>query len=549
MITIGALLAFSACNDDFLDSEPIVDQTAEGYFQTPKNALEGLTGCYNGLVLDEWTNAHMIPTIASDEAFAGGGQGEATSDVPYGWDEFEEAGNRNQNAAIWANRYTAIYRCNSFLENLEGVNWGEDDNLAIQYEAEARFLRAYYYFDLVRFFENVPLVTSAEVNNTKQADPADVFEQIAEDLKFAAENLEGIPYSDMSSNDYGHATRWAAESMMGRVFLYYTGRYNQEDLAGVVSESEVIDYLEDVIQNSGHDLVDDFENLWPVSSVSGEGEYVGEDNVETVFAIKYSWGPSAEGRGNNRWLINYGLRWHDGTPAPYSWGWGQGTVSEKYWSDVYDDGDTRKSASILSVEEELNNQVANIDDDGNVTYNEFDHTQWADYTGYFNKKYIPLVTSMDDFTELPISKDPNNNAQYDQFQDWVVIRYADVLLMAAELQLGTAKADEYVQQVRARAFDDPDMEVSGVTMEEIREERQREFFFEGIRYWDLMRYGQDIASQEINTTEVVLEGGEEKTKDIVFDTSKEGFFQIPWDQIDLSYEDGEYYLEQNPGWE
>jgi hypothetical protein len=62
------MLIFSACKESFLDSDPITTQTAEGYFQTPKNALEGLTGCYNGLILDEWTNLFMITTVASDEA-------------------------------------------------------------------------------------------------------------------------------------------------------------------------------------------------------------------------------------------------------------------------------------------------------------------------------------------------------------------------------------------------------------------------------------------------------------------------------------------------
>jgi hypothetical protein len=127
----------------------------------------------------------------------------------------------------------------------------------------------------------------------------------------------------------------------------------------------------------------------------------------------------------------------------------------------------------------------------------------------------------------------------------VIIRFADVLLMAAEL--GSANAQTYLDRVRDRAFGDVTHRVP-VSEDAIRNERRAEFAFEGIRYWDLLRYGSDVAAQEINTTEVVLEGGVEKTKNIIFDTEKDGLFQIPSDQIDLSLQDGEYYLIQNSGW-
>jgi hypothetical protein len=490
---------------------------------------------------------YMSTMIASDEAFAGGGQGEAGSGVPYGWDEFKEAGNLNQNADMWKHRYTSIFRCNSFLENIGTVNWGEQTSLAVQYEAEARFLRAMYYFDLVRLFGNIPLITSSKVVNTKQAAPAEVYALIANDLKLAIENLPATAYNQINTTDYGHATKWAAEALLARVFLFYTGRYNQTDLAGIVNKTEALAYAEDVITSSGHDLIPEFKNLWPVSTISGTGTYAGEDNKETVFAIKYTWGSGWGGLGNNRWLISMGLRWHDGTPAPYSWGWGQATISKKYWFNVFEDGDKRKTASVLSVAEELLDSVSTKDAAGIVdhTGKAFNSAQFADYTGYFNKKYIPLCTSMSDFTEFPKSLYASNNAQYDQSQDWVLIRYADVLLMAAEL--GSSNATNYLDKIRDRAFGDQAHRIA-VTTDNIRKERQRELAFEGVRYWDLLRYGSSFAAQEINTSEIVSEGGLPKTKNIVYDMEKDGLFQIPWDQIDLSEENGVKYLEQNPGW-
>lgn len=545
---IAALLGVVSCSEAFLDNEPITTQTAQGYFQTPKNALEGLTGCYNGLILDSWTNLYFISTIASDEAFAGGGQGEASSGTPFGWDEFKEAGALNQNTDIWSHRYTAIFRCNSLLENLSSVNWGENEALAARYEAEARFLRAFYYFDLVRFFGNVPLITSSVVDiKTPQAHPDSVYTLIAGDLKFAVDNLPDTPYDNISSTEYGHATKWAAESLLTRVFLFYTGRYSQTSLVGLVSKEEALAYVEDVINNSGHDLVPEFKNLWPVSSINGTGTYAGEDNEETVFAIKYTWG-SHFNRGDNQWLISMGLRWHDGTPYPYSWGWGQATVTKKLGESVFEPGDLRRATTVISIADELQNSTSTINADGTVnpTGASFNANQFADYTGYFNKKYVPLtVLTADGFVEYPKSLNESNNAQVDQLQDWVVIRFADVLLMAAEL--GSPNAQTYLDKIRDRAFGDQEHRVA-VSVENIRKERQRELALEGIRYWDLLRYGSSVAAQEINITEVVKEGGVNKTKNIVFDTQKNGLFQIPSDEIDKSVIDGVEYLMQNPGW-
>ncbi len=552
---VAAVFSAVSCSESFLDNQPITTQTAQGYFQTPKNALEGLTGCYNGLLLDGWANLYFISTIASDEAFAGGGQGEASSGVPFGWDEFKEGGALNQNTDIWKNRYTGIFRCNSLLENLSTVNWGDNTSLSKQYEAEARFLRAYFYFDLARFFGKVPLITTSVVDiKTKQADPKEVYALIAADLKFAIENLPATSYGATGSAPSGHATKWAAESLLTRVFLFYTGRYSQADLVGEVTKDQALAYVEDVIANSGHGLISEFKNLWPVSTISGTGTYAGEDNKETVFAIKYTWG-SHWNAGNNKWLISMGLRWHDGNPYPYSWGWGQAIITKKYGEGVYEAGDLRKMSTVISVADELKNSTSTIDPNSgtiNPTGAPFNANQFADYTGYFNKKYVPLSVPKVDkntgkykFFEFPLSIEDSNSAQVDQAQDWVIIRFADVLLMAAEL--GSPNAQKYLDEIRDRAFGDQTHRVT-ISIDNIRKERQRELALEGIRYWDLLRYGSNVAAQEINTSEVVKEGGVNKTKNIVFDTQKDGLFQIPRDEIDKSVIDGVEYLVQNPGW-
>src|SRR5690606_352388 len=164
----------------------------------------------------------------------------------------------DQNAGIWTKYYRGIYRSNVILSQLENVEWGDEQELKAQYEAEAKFLRAYYYFDLVRVFENVPLVTKPLEPgefSVPQANPDSVYHLIAEDLKFAIENLPAITYQSMNASDYGRVTKWAAESLMGRVFLFYTDYYEKSDLVGVVNQQQAQGYIDDVIDNSGHGLV------------------------------------------------------------------------------------------------------------------------------------------------------------------------------------------------------------------------------------------------------------------------------------------------------
>ena len=105
---------------------------------------------------------------------------------------------------------------------MDQIDWEGDNQLKAQYESEARFIRAYMYFDLMRLFGHVPLLTEPSTENIPQAAPEEVYKVIAEDLSFASENLEAAPYTSVES---GRVTKWAAKSMLARVYLYYTGYY------------------------------------------------------------------------------------------------------------------------------------------------------------------------------------------------------------------------------------------------------------------------------------------------------------------------------------
>lgn len=516
IISAIVITIFAACSKSFLDQSPVDQQTDASFYKTPTQALQALVSVYNQLEIGDYDNIHLVSELASDDCFGGGG----TSDLTWKqWDRFQEAS--NMNLGIWQKYYTGIYRANVLLSKLDGVNWGTDSTLKTQYAAEARFLRAYFYFDLVRMFGNIPVTTSPlnpSEYNTPQVAPAEVYKLIAEDLQFAATNLPATAYSAIPSTDYGRVNKWAAEALIGRVFLYYTGYYNQTDLAGVITKADAITHLDNVINAGGYGLVDSFPRLWQ-SSLS---RFVGEDNKETVWSIKFTY----KGLGNwnqhngNRMQVDIGIRGQ--ILGPYYQGWGAGTVSSKLY-EAYSGADTRKASTIVSIADENLTAYALKDQ--------------AQYTGYFWKKYTPMKEGN------PVDK--GGDLQIDNYYDNVVIRFADVLLMAAELNLdggSLSKAQDYYNRVRDRAFLNttnrktltPDAAGKNLIMEE----RRLELALEGHRYWDLLRQGMSVAKAAIDNND-----GNGQFN-VNFRTETLGLFKIPEQEINLSNS----AYKQNPGW-
>lgn len=522
VIVLMVLLAFGACNKSFLDAEDVTQATEQNFYKTPDDAFKALVGAYDGLqaVWAEGISFPVASEILSDNAFGGTGNSDG-----YGYqmlDEFDKArspSDMNLFGANWSAYYSALYRINVLLSKMDQIEWDGDEALRAKYEGEARFLRAYLYFDMVRLWENIPLLTEPSAENVPQAHPDEVYTVIAEDLKFASANLAGATFVAQSPSS-GRVTKWAAQSLLARVFLFYTGYYGKSDLAGI-SKSEVLSGLEEVINSSGHDLVSNFENLWPAASVKN---YVGEDNIETVFAIKYTFTSDYDGNTDgNHWLVMLGMR--EQWSFPYGNGWGGGTVNPKLWN-AYGVNDTRRVASIISI----------VDEGINFTKK----ANQREYTGYYNKKYTPTVD--EEGNSIAVSNGAVN-FMIGQFQDYVSIRFSDVLLMAAEL--GSTNAQQYFDKVRRRAYQDA-FSALGVSPANILKERQLEFAFEGHRYWDLLRQGIEVAASTIAESTVVENGGSATTKTISASKIQEtrGIQQIPYSQVTLS----SGVLKQNAGW-
>ncbi|MBS2099371.1 RagB/SusD family nutrient uptake outer membrane protein [Carboxylicivirga linearis] len=532
IMALSALL-FSSCSD-FLDSEPITEITEENFYRTKADAEQAIVGCYDGVqALYAYGIAFpVLSEVVSDNCFGGVGN---TDGYNYQvLDEFDintSAGEVDILNDTWIGYYKAIYRMNMLLSKMEQIDWEGDEEYKTNIEAQARFLRAYCYFDMVRLWERVPLLTEPMSGNIPQSPADSTYKVIAEDLKYVAEYGSDIV-------EAGRVNQYAGKALLGRVFLFYTGYYEKDNLVGVVDKDYVLAGLEDVVGNSSYGLVDEYKNLWPAASSevneAGDGletTYAGKDNMETIFAIKYNITSDYNGNTDgNHWLVMLGLRDASSTLyPPYGQGWGACTVLPELFTS-YAEGDLRRDASIISI---------------NGEGLEFDNGGQREFTGYTNKKYTPMASPyVDDDGSIQVGQLPvihgGTNFMIGQFQDYVVMRYADVLLMAAEL--GSANADNYLNQVRSRAG----LTAVSATQSNIMRERRYEFAFEGIRYWDLLRQGVNTAADVISIDTKVQNGGVETSKVILESKIVEckGLQQIPQYQITRS----SGVLTQNAGW-
>ncbi|MFL1013212.1 RagB/SusD family nutrient uptake outer membrane protein [Flavisericum labens] len=513
------LLTLGSCS---LETEPLTQVTDSNFYSTTDDAFSALVGCYDGLQIATGgiggLSFPVASEVLSDDCFGGVGNADG-----FGFQAVDEFDKSRSPADVdlfnynWVTYYKALYRCNVFLSKLDQIDWGGDDELRNTYESETRFIRAYLYFEMARLWGNVPLLTEPTSENVPQASPEELYAVIAQDLAFASDNLPSVAYSSVES---GRVTKWAAKALLARVYLFYTGYYGASDLAGIINQVQALGHLEDVINLSGHGLVDDYATLWPAASIEN---YVGENNKEVVFGIKYTYTSDYNGNTDgNHWMVMFGMR--EFTSYPYGNGWGV-TVNPKLW-DAFDENDTRRTASIISI------------DDEEIPFDKIENQR--EYTGYYNKKYSPMS---DEDGNSAVTAFGVTDFQINQFQDYVVMRYADVLLMAAEL--GSPNAQSYFDQVRQRAYQSNFSSIT-VSQENIMVERHLEFALEGVRYWDLLRQGISTAASTIAETTELLSGGVADTKTITAEKiqATNGLQQIPNTQITLS----DNVLKQNAGW-
>jgi starch-binding outer membrane protein, SusD/RagB family len=516
---IFALLLLVSC-EDFLDREPLSDRLETNFYQTEADAMQALVSAYDPLGWGAMEGNHPFETISdilSDDAYAGGAN---ANDVPFlvKMDFFEADPNTNELRGLWNRCYFGIYRCNLLLEKIDEIEF-ETEGLHDRIISEVKFLRAYYYFDLIRLFGNVPLILRTikpSENNQPQASPEQVFNQIATDLTEAIDALPG----EVSDEEKGRVTVYAAKALLVKAYIYYSGYYaGKPDIttdAGVTIDlAKAIEMADDIVDSKIYELEPNFEDLFKVSN---------ENNIESVFEIQYgdyqggdwNWRIGTEG---NQAVILYGIR-DVSDNSIYAPGWSFAPFSQEL-IDAYENGDTRLAATVIFAD--------SLDAEG-VTYVEgFQHT------GYYNKKF----TALKEYNATQGDREllyPNN---------YPAIRYADVLLMGAELHLRnneTGKAQEYYDDVRLRAFGDthtpPVLTAGQAGIDLIMKERRLELAGEGHRYWDVLRQGMTVAEQEL--TDISLS----YPFRIEFNAETGGLLPIPQQEIQLS----NFTLTQNNGY-
>ncbi|MEL5894698.1 RagB/SusD family nutrient uptake outer membrane protein [Bacteroides sp. GD17] len=541
-------LGITSCTDSFLDVESKTESSTGTFYKTENDAYRALIGCYDG-----WRQTSSAPQVSfylgaeimSRECFAGTGNGDGRNYQAIDrFDISQSPADLNLYESDWKNYYAGVYRCNELISREEQIEWKETNSKRGTYMGECRTIRALLYFDMVRLWGNIPLFTEPVNENRPQVDAKEVYAVIFADLKYAIENIpaDAYPKANSASND-GHITKYAAEALLARAYLYYTGYYGSEPEG--VTKAEALAAVEDVIASKEFSLVGEFKNLWPAASAGVaevgdtetlKGTYAGDGNSETILAMKFTSSQDYNGNNDgNRWQVMLGMR--SLNAAPYGKGWGALTVDPKFVSE-FKNGDARRTASIIDLEAEgitsLKDYAASYKDQ-------------REYTGYAVKKYAPLCYA--DGTSAS-KADGSGDFQTANHQDYVFIRYADVLLMAAEL--GSPNAQAYFDEVRERAYT-----VDGVlsanysqltaTQDNIMQERRLEFAFESINYWDMLRQGIDVAASKLaiaGTT--VYSGGNADVVTISASRIQEtkGLSQIPYNQITLS----NGVLKQNAGW-
>ena len=428
----------------FLTVDPPYSQDVENFFQSPEDYDRALTGAYDmlqGSFMTLW-----IGEIASDNAIAGG---ESVNDSQglHQIDDMTHGGVNNELRNVLRWNYTGITRANYILENKDNIDFVGKDHII----AEAKFLRAYYYFELVKYFGDVPLIIDKRIGieealQIPRSPKAEVYAQIEKDFSEAAQVLNPI------ASQKGRATKGAALAFLGKVYLYQN------------KFSEASSTFDEVINSGIYSLIPNYNDLFSVAN---------ENNSETIFDVQYT-GLEGGSYGclicleGNAAVGFQGIRQYNG--PVYGDGNSYNLPTQALY-DAFSSIDPRRGATILDIEA----FIAAQPDASSITY-----AQGAGgHTGYYNNKYIKRQGEIG----LP-DNDLTSPVNYR------VIRYADVLLMAAEAhyQTGnTSKAQQLVNQVRVRAGV-PGLAVNSINV--IYKERRFELSGEGLRFFDLVRTGQ-----------------------------------------------------------
>lgn len=485
-------VVLSSCSKSFLD---VPVQGGATTSSDPDLATKLVTGAYNSLLQgDSWGTGDVhgfafisVTNIESDDADKG-----STPDdqmVPVGdIDNFTMTPTNKFCETLWSGHYNSIGNVNQALQALSTAS--VDNTTKKQLTAEVKFLRGYLYFNLVRMFGEVPLVTRVPKDQTDaNTDPAFqtrasvdvIYDTIISDLQYAIDNL---PLK--SAYPVGHANKGAAQSMLAKVYMY------------LKDWQKVYDLTDEVINSNQYHLVE-YDILW---------RQKGDNCAESIFEIETG-AYNNSNLGVNLYTVCQGVRvgglggWSD-----LGWGFCNPTTN---LVNAYEAGDIRKASTIIAIDNSGTYAGTTLWDGYRVPSSDSVQNLFYNYKAYTSATKETFAN--------PSDKDRPRNIK--------ILRYAEVLLMNAEAASHLGKdANTPLNLVRTRAG----LPSIVATMDAIWKERRMELAMEHDRFWDIVRQGRAY--------EVMTAAGK------LFVKGKNELLPVPNSQIQLS----NGMLTQNPGY-
>lgn len=493
-LIILTIMLFYSCEDQ-LDVAPQSNLELGNFFATSGDFDLALTGAYDPLAVHQGDKGFgtyfkgllMMGRAGTDEMYVNQGFWDATG---------KEIGNYTYSAfsripnAVWEMQYVGISRCNVVIREIKNTKVSMPAATKQRILGEASFLRAFYYFQLARYYGGVPIITeNTNLNEFRniRSSLAETYEIIINDLKVAEENIPVI-------NEPGRATKFAAKSYLAKVYLQMSG----QPLNDVSAAAKAATYAKDVIDN---------------------GPYALEPNYADVFALQNEHGPeyifSAEYIATNNEGGEVGT-W-DGPPGNWTY-----TITYSICRAMpeffksYTSGDVRRDHNVVDYVVIDANGNTQPTDDGFYYAFKWRHDPNPDTRGYATEWQSPF--------NFPLT------------------RFADVLLIYAEAQTradGSPNADAYaaINRVRTRAGLGNLSGLSGPDfLKAVLDERKWELCYEGHRWADLVRYGKLIDVVRSSTEGNPIASANIKEHHVLF--------PVPDREIQVS--DGD--LVQNPGY-
>ncbi len=513
-----SVVLFSAC-EDFLEEPVRSKPTLTEIFSSQESVESFVNGAYDGVMENDWWQINFfrqITDMATDDCWAGNTEQSRPDILTIAhFDNVDVGSSYFMN--FWNYQFRGITRCNLIIQEMDNVDF--DESLKNRFQGEAKFLRAHFYFELVKNFGGVPIITTfdellkSEIREYVRKPEAEVWALIEQDLKDA---IDLLPLkSEYAADDMGRATKGAAQSYLAKAYLFQEKWQEAADMAALV------------IASGEYQLEPSFDDVWSVVNPNG---------VESIFEIQYRSDPTFSIGGV------FGVTTGSREDGGWSWCVPSSNLEQAYLAE----GDNIRLRNTIIKHGEP------VYGDPEVT--EFDAGLSRNKSARINRKfYIPTA-----YRETPYS--PRNLPL-----NHILMRYADLILIYAEASYFAGDEGEAVaklKMIRDRVSLTTDMSLSGTALRDaIWKERRLELALEQHRLYDLRRQkvngvpriasvlGPNGSFVKYNTQESTDEyelGNlkEKQSKGSTFDVTKHVVWPIPHSEIVLS----EGRIEQNPNY-